>query len=97
MSDTDHPILCEHLAPMLAYLIGQGKKITFAGQAWSSNCRMWVYLDCQLPMQELQKLFPLPSTVHIYSHRGTHDGSETGFVCDKHHDAIMGAYIEPRS
>lgn len=85
-------MLCEHLAPILADLVRQGAKATFAGQAWSHNCRMWVYLDCKIDADALRVRFNAPPCVTVHIHRGTHDGSEHGLVCNEHHDAIMGIH-----
>jgi hypothetical protein len=37
---------CEHLRPLEQAMIDAGMKETFRGQAWSNNCREWVYFDC---------------------------------------------------
>src|SRR4051794_2017583 len=88
------PTLCEHLQPLLDQLVAAGAKIVFAGQAWSSNCRLWVYLDRPLDIATLRRTYPFAPVVTLHTHRGTHDGSETGFVCNEHRDAIMGTYVE---
>lgn len=91
------PRICEHLQPMLDYLLRDGAKVVFAGQAWSDNCRVWVYLDRSLDREALARQFPPPPCVHLHSHRGTHDGSEQGFVCAQHQDGLMGLYKEQGS
>ena len=88
----DPPRVCEHLQPMLEGLLAAGAKVVFAGQAWSNNCRLWVYLDRVLDTDALARRFPPASCVQLHSHRGTHDGSERGFYCAEHHDGIMGLY-----
>ncbi|MDB5304672.1 MAG: hypothetical protein JWM97_2221 [Phycisphaerales bacterium] len=88
------PVICEHLQPVLQYLLEQGGRITFSGQPWSRNCRMWVYFDAVLDCQALQKRFALPATVIPHDHRGTHDGAERGLVCSEHHDAVIGIHPE---
>ena len=94
MSSPPTPTVCDHLQPLLNHLLASGAKITFAGQAWSRNCRMWVYFDRILDLPALEKQFPLPPCVSRHSHRGTHEGSETGLVCHEHHDALIGPYQE---
>lgn len=85
------PTLCEHLQPLLTYLQQQGCEITYAGQPWSRNCRLWVYVDAVLDLSALRsRLVPACVTEHV--HRGTHDGAEQGFVCSIHHDAVMGLH-----
>lgn len=88
----ESPAVCEHLAPALADLLAQGAGITFAGRAWSDNCRMWVYLDRVLDLEALRARHQLPDFVADHEHRGTHDGSERGLVCTRCRDAVMGLY-----
>jgi len=59
------------------------------------NCREWVYFDCYIDTESVSRTIVLPDCVQVHVHRGTHDGSERGFVCMECHDAIMGNY-EPR-
>jgi hypothetical protein len=81
---------CEHLVALEQALIAAGFRETSRGQAWSQNCREWVYFDCYLPAQLVREKFGLAECVEDHMHRGTHDGQESGFVCSVHHDGIMG-------
>jgi hypothetical protein len=81
---------CEHLMDLERALIAAGIKETSRGQAWSQNCREWVYFDCFLPAQLIRQKFKLADCVEDHEHRGTHDGQESGFTCSIHHDGIMG-------
>ena len=83
---------CEHLKPLEAAIIARGIRETFRGQAWSLNCREWVYFDCFIDTAAVRRAFALPSCVSEHVHRGTHDGQERGFVCSNCHDGIMGSY-----
>lgn len=85
-------MVCEHLRPLEQELLAQGINVTFRGQAWSQNCREWVYFDCYLACDELEKRFQFPECVQRHEHRGTHDGSESGFVCTECHDGVMGIH-----
>jgi len=87
---------CEHLKPLEQAIMTCGIRETFRGEAWSQNCREWVYFDCFIDTAAVRHLFAFPSCVADHSHRGTHDGQERGFVCSDCHDAIMGRY-EPSS
>lgn len=87
---------CEHLSPLEQALIAHGIRETFRGQAWSRNCREWVYFDCFIDTAAVRRSFALPSCVEEHAHRGTHDGQERGLVCAACHDAIMGHY-EPQT
>jgi len=85
-------MVCEHLAPLEQALIDNDIAVTFRGQAWSMNCREWVYFDCFLDVPAIRKRHSLPDCVQDHSHRGTHDGQELGLVCAVCHDGIMGLY-----
>jgi hypothetical protein len=82
--------LCTHLRPVEDALTQAGAKELSRGQAWSKNCREWVYVDRFLDTGAILTEFQLPPCVEAYVHRGTHDGSERGIVCTEHQDAIMG-------
>ncbi|MGE0597254.1 MAG: hypothetical protein AB7P07_12895 [Hyphomonadaceae bacterium] len=65
---------------------------TSRGQAWSRNCREWVYFAARLDLPALRARFAFEPCVMEHVHRGTHDGAEAGFVCEQCHDAIMGGH-----
>jgi hypothetical protein len=85
-------VVCEHLSPLEQLLIARGIPVTFRGQAWSMNCREWVYFDCFLDTAAIRHRISFPDCVQEHSHRGTHDGQERGLVCTQCHDAIVGLY-----
>jgi hypothetical protein len=85
---------CEHLLKLEQALIKAGMEETFRGQPWSNNCREWVYFNCMLPLAEIRTYFALADCVEDHQHLGTHSGSESGLVCQVHHDAIMGHHPE---
>ena len=87
-------MLCEHLQALEREIVKEGIKETFRGEAWTKNCREWVYFDCYLDRESIKKRFSLPPCIVEHEHRGTHDGQEAGFVCKACHDAIMGHYSE---
>lgn len=84
-------MVCEHLHQLEEELLQSGVRETFRGQAWSHNCREWVYFHCVLDLKALRERLQFDTCVQDHEHRGTHDGSETGFVCAQCKDAIMGA------
>lgn len=88
-------MVCEHLTSLEQALLSRGIPVTFRGQAWSTNCREWVYFDCFLDVDVIRKNCQLEEIVKPHSHRGTHDGQELGLVCSSCNDAVMGLY-EPR-
>jgi hypothetical protein len=83
---------CEHLRELEQALLDAGIAETYRGQAWSDNCREWVYFDCILDLRSLRKRFRLGEIVKDHDHRGTHDGCERGFYCSQCHDGIMGCH-----
>lgn len=85
-------MVCEHLSALESELLARDVEITFRGQAWSDNCREWVYFACVLDLPSLRARFAFAPCVEDHVHRGTHDGSESGFVCSVCQDALMGAH-----
>lgn len=85
-------MLCKHLQGLEAEIIASGIAETFRGQAWSDNCREWVYFDCVLDLAALRARLSFAPCVVDHQHRGTHDGQESGFVCKQCGDAIMGRH-----
>ena len=47
-------MVCEHLAALEAAILRAGVPETFRGQAWSQNCREWVYFACVLDRAALR-------------------------------------------
>jgi hypothetical protein len=87
---------CEHLRPLEEAIIARKIPVKFRGQAWTANCREWVYFDCFIDTQAVRERILLADCVHEHVHRGTHDGQERGFECSLCHDGVMGQY-EPRA
>lgn len=83
-------MVCEHLAALEAELLAGGVPELSRGQAWSRNCREWVYFDCILDRAALRARFALADCVEDHEHVGTHDGTEAGFACRTCKDALMG-------
>ncbi len=83
---------CEHLRPLEDELIARGIAETFRGEPWEKGTREWVYFACVLDLSSLRTRLALAPCVADHAHRGTHDGSEAGFTCEEHHDAIMGVH-----
>jgi hypothetical protein len=85
---------CNHLNKLEQELINNQIKITYHGQAWSKNCREWVYFDCLFTDLEktIQRLNIDRNFVKIHSHFGTHDGQEYGLICTSCNDDILGCH-----
>ena len=84
--------MCEHLIDLDSYLKAKGIKETFRGQAWTDNCREWVYYDCLLDRESLRKRFDLPAFVIDHTNDDNKSGMEAGFVCELCKDGVMGAH-----
>ena len=65
---------CEHLRALEQAIQAAGLHETFRGQAWSDNCREWVYFDCWIDLDGVRLRHSLPECVRDHVHRGTHDG-----------------------
>ena len=85
-------MICEHLKLLENDLVAAGVRETYRGQAWTHNCREWVYFDCYLDRDSIRKRLDLPDVVQDREHCGTHDGQESGFYCTQCHDGIMGVH-----
>lgn len=86
---------CEHLRELDQAIAAHGIRETFRGEAWSRNCREWVYYECYLDLEAIRTVFQLSDCVREHMHRGTHDGEEKGLICDICKDGIMG-HLEKR-
>jgi hypothetical protein len=87
-------MICEHLRSLEEALVQRGFVVTYRGQTWTRNCREWVYFNCVLSLSEIRTAFVFDPCIRDHVHRGTHEGSEQGFVCSEHWDAVMGAHPE---
>ena len=85
--------ICEHLKPVEDYIRSLGVRVMGIGSYWSQNCRTWVvFQNALLDAEALRQRFHLPEFVKVHTHRGTHDGSEHGLVCERDHDALIGVH-----
>ena len=82
--------MCEHLLPLENEIRRRGGVETYRGQAWTENCREWVYFDCYLDIKKLRKRFNLPGFIRHHVNDDERSGAEEGFVCEKCKDAVMG-------
>jgi hypothetical protein len=85
-------VVCAHVKALEEALIAAGVRETFRGKAWTKKWREWVYFDCYLNRRALRERFGFDECVMDHEHLGAHDGQEAGFVCTRHHDAIMGKH-----
>jgi len=85
-------MVCEHLHALEREVLERGIEETYRGQAWSHNCREWVYFACCFDLAAVRARMGFGPSVADHVHRGTHDGAEAGFVCNTCHDALMGRH-----
>jgi hypothetical protein len=83
-------MVCRHLAPLENELIKANVQETYRGQAWTKNCREWVYFNCVLDTAALAARFQFPPCVKVHENLDPKSGTERGFVCTECHDGIMG-------
>ena len=86
--------MCDHLRPLEDHLASLKCAVSFAGQAWSSNCRHWIYYQVLLDCEALRKRFKLPDCVEIHANDDPRSGREKGLVCSVDHDGIIGRHPE---
>ena len=86
--------VCEHLIDVERALAAAGHRETFRGQAWSDNCREWVYFDTVLDLAALRAAHRLSAVVIDHRNEDQRSGTEQGLVGTIHDDAVMGLLPE---
>jgi hypothetical protein len=84
--------VCEHLRALEDELVAAGRKIVYAGQPWTENCRYWITFDLVLDGEALKNRLKLPDFVSIHVNDDPRSGREQGLVCDTCHDAVIGRH-----
>ena len=84
--------MCEHLEKLDNELKDRQIKQTFRGQAWSDNCREWAYYDCVLDLNAIRLRHSFPDFVKSHANDDPHSGLESGFICGRCKDGIMGVH-----
>ena len=82
--------MCEHLSPLEKELHSRNIKETFRGEAWSVNCREWIYYDCYLNCKSIINRLHLPAFVAHSINNDPRSGLEEGLFCEQCKDAILG-------
>jgi len=83
---------CQHLRQLEEAIIAAGITETCRGQAWTTNCREWVYFDCYLHDETIRQQFDLPACVVGHINDDSKSGRESGFVCTECHDGVIGLH-----
>jgi hypothetical protein len=83
---------CEHLSGVHDAARMAGARVVSRGQAWTGQRGEWVYFDCRFSRPSLEARLDLARVVEWHEHRGTHDGSEAGFVCRSCEAGVMGRH-----
>lgn len=83
-------MVCQHLEALEQALLQAGAKETYRGQAWSRNCREWVYFDVALDVETIRTRFALGDEVETHENTDPRSGLEAGLVCSLCQDAVMG-------
>ena len=82
--------MCKHLIELEKYIKNQRIKELFRGKAWSENCNEWVYYDCIMEIEKLQKNFAFDNCISIHECNDIKIANELGFYCNKCKDSIIG-------
>jgi hypothetical protein len=90
-------MVCEHLQELENEIKDNLVNEKFKGQAWTNNCREWVYYDCYFNIKEIRKRIILDDCVADHSYYDLKAGGEEGFICTKCKDGIMGVHLEQNS
>ncbi len=85
-------MVCEHLRKVEVAVVASGATETFRGQAWTDNCREWVYFDRVLDLAGLRSRLDLDPCVVDHENTDPKSGTERRLVCTQHHDGIIGLY-----
>jgi hypothetical protein len=86
--------VCEHLRALEDELVAGGRKIAYAGQPWTENCRYWITFDVLLDCEALKKRLKLADVVTVHSNDDPRSGREKGLFCEACKDAVIGAHPE---
>ena len=87
---------CEHLRELEAAIADAAIAEESRGKAWSNATVEWVYFACWLDLAAIRRRFRLDACIAEHSHRGTHDGAESGLRCTACQTAIMGWHADVR-
>lgn len=90
-------MVCKHLKQLEDELIAASVRETFRGQAWTHNCREWVYFNCYLDRDSIRRRIAFDPCVVDHELLGCHEGQESGFKCEKCRDGIMGVHEAHKS
>jgi hypothetical protein len=83
-------MICEHLRGVEQLLTSRGAREIYRGSPWTQRCREWVYFDTVLDLDALRAKLDLGAEVIEHVNRDRRSGTERGFVCTVHDDAVMG-------
>jgi hypothetical protein len=83
---------CQHLRKLEEAVLASGIAETYRGQAWTINCREWVYFACYLDQERIRQQFDLPTCVVGHVNDDSKSGRESGFVCMECHDGVIGLH-----
>ncbi len=83
--------MCEHLRQLEAELEARGVPLTFRGQAWSHTIAgSGLILRAILIWRRFGVGLVLLKCVVDHVNSDPKSGREHGFVCNEHHDGVMG-------
>jgi hypothetical protein len=86
-------MVCEHLQALDDELTAAGIEVIYRDrQPWCLNCRAWTRYKCYLDLASIRTRLKLADCVVDWDFKDHWQGQERGFVCEEHHDAVIGNY-----
>lgn len=90
-------MVCEHLKPLDDALTAAGVHVVYRDkQPWTKNCRNWTRYVVAFDMAAVRERFKLDECDVDWEIDDHWSGTERGFVCNQHGDAIIGDVYPPR-
>jgi hypothetical protein len=90
-------MVCEHLKTLDDALTAAGVAVVYRDQQpWSRNCRNWTRYAVSFDMTAVREQFGFSDCVVDWEIDDHWQGTERGFVCQEHNDAIIGDFYPPR-
>jgi hypothetical protein len=80
----------DSLREIAKYLIKNGNRISFFGQAWSNTSADWIYFDTILDFDRLRKNFKLMDNIVLHENLDPKSGTEKGFIDKRTGEGLMG-------
>jgi hypothetical protein len=86
-------MVCEHLKALDETLTAAGVQVVYRDrQPWAKDCRNWTRYAVAFDIAAVRERFNFDDCVVDWEVDDHWQGSERGFVCNQHNDAIIGDF-----